>query len=103
MLPNILLRLKGGGLAKWCDKSQIIFLAPEIEEAYIPNSSDNGIAHGDVFFGITRSLSPTFQGRFGLALAAAGSARPAGTILIMLKNSMTITHTLTNCRIVMLP
>lgn len=61
-------------------QTQTFYLTPEIEKSYRANKSTEALFVGEVFFGIQKTLSQTFQGQLGVALLAADSADLNGVI-----------------------
>ncbi|KTC90500.1 porin family protein [Fluoribacter dumoffii] len=60
--------------------SQTFYLAEGIEKTYDANNNTNALADFEVFLGLQRSLTPTFLGQLGIAVAATTDARLTGDI-----------------------
>ncbi|QLZ69747.1 porin family protein [Legionella sp. PC1000] len=60
--------------------AQTFFLAPGIEKTYTENNSTNTLADFEVFLGLQRSLTATFLGQLGVAVAATTNANFSGDI-----------------------
>lgn len=78
--PSYVVTIGAGPIWANPGETQILFLAPNIEKAYIPDNSSQVLAEGELFFGLVRSLSPSFQGQLGLAVAATNNAVLTGVI-----------------------
>jgi opacity protein-like surface antigen len=59
--------------------TQTIFVTPDIERAYVFNSSTHTLAAGELFLGMQHS-SQSWTGQLGVALALAGNAQAEGVI-----------------------
>ncbi|CDZ77542.1 Opacity protein antigens [Legionella massiliensis] len=61
-------------------KTQTFYLTPSIEKTYKSNKSNKALFDGEIFVGLQKALSQTFQGQLGLAVAATNSAKLSGHI-----------------------
>lgn len=61
-------------------ETQTFYLAPQIEKAYVANKTNNSLATGELFLGLQKALSDSWQIQLWLAGAAMGKAKLQGVI-----------------------
>ncbi|KTD16483.1 outer membrane protein [Legionella jordanis] len=61
-------------------QNQTLYLAPEIEKAYIANKHTDALASGELFLGLQEAFSPDWHGQIGLAGVVSGNAKLQGII-----------------------
>jgi opacity protein-like surface antigen len=72
--------ISAGPIWEDAGRTQTFFLTPEIEKTYTANNQMTVFGAGELFAGVQKMISPTWQVQLGLALMATGDATVGGEI-----------------------
>lgn len=73
-----MISLSGGPAWTENGKSQTFYLQPDVQKTYAANNNKTTLATGEIFLGLQHPINSMFTGQFGVAFAAASSARLNG-------------------------
>ncbi len=77
---RFLAMLSGGAVWERAGLTQVFYLAPGIERAYVADSGTHALAEGELFLAFQRDFSQKTQGQLGIAIATTGNAKLSGQI-----------------------
>jgi opacity protein-like surface antigen len=77
---NNVITLSGGPSWSLSGKSQVIYLEPDVFNAYKANKKDSTLGSAELFFGMQRLLGQSFIGQLGIAFAGSSNAKLSGSV-----------------------
>lgn len=72
--------LSGGPAWAFGGKSQVIYLEPDVFNAYQTKNKESFLGSGEIFLGMQHLLNQTFIGQLGVAFAATSNAKLSGSV-----------------------